>query len=381
MSRLNLLILIFSWISISCLKVENTEVIVTSKRLYENYVGKKGTIVIEAEPESEFITQDTSKTTYFKSKIVQEPNYSKEVDCGFWKAEGEDLFIFCNIGEDIPQGNYSLSFRETSTINYNNYLVTLSQNENLEFIKYDRNIIDLYAEKQNIIVEKDKEIYELKFKISSYNQEPIMINYFIFPDCTQEKNNEIVCKITKGQLESILMTKEESRLSVMYISYIRRAKAFPLIPIIDVVYNNIEKTDVYVGITRLLENVVEFDTLIAYETNVTDINNVLSALSSFDLVFKNNNGGKKECSCSFQKYDANPLLIVCFMNNDGTNWLEEITEEKSYNDLNIKYNFKIRPVNNEEKIYCNRNVYGTMVFWTHPQVLDFTKNDNLIIEY
>ena len=33
----------------------------------------------------------------------------------------------------------------------------------------------------------------------------------------------------------------------------------------------IPKKDIYIGITKLVENVAEHDTLIAYKTNVTDI--------------------------------------------------------------------------------------------------------------
>lgn len=134
------------------------------------------------------------------------------------------------------------------------------------------NIIDLYSDKQTINVEKDKENYELKFKISSYNKEPIMLTFLLFPDCSQT-NDELICKITKSQLENVLI-QNESQLSVFYISYIERSSLFPLIPSIDVTYNNIEKTDVYIGITRLIENVCEYGTAIAYETDVTNINNV-----------------------------------------------------------------------------------------------------------
>ena len=153
-----------------------------------------------------------------------------------------------------------------------------------------------------------------------------------------------------------------------------------MIPYIDVIYNDIEKINVYVGITKLIENVADHDTPIAYETNITNINNILMDSEAFNLYFMNDNGGEEDCSCSFRKYDAKPLLLVCFVNNEGTNWLKEITQEQIYDDLNIKYNFRIQPVNNEEKIYSKRGS-GTLIFWTHPEVLDFTKSDSLIIEY
>ena len=102
---------------------------------------------------------------------------------------------------------------------------------------------------------------------------------------------------------------------------------------------------------------------------------------TFKLRFANNNGGDKNCYCGFRKYDDIPLLIICFINNQGTNWLKEITEEIIIDNANIKYNFRIQTVNNEEKIDCNTEARGTMFFWIYPEIFDFTKSDSLIIEY
>ena len=100
-----------------------------------------------------------------------------------WKVEDESLFIFCNIDQNIPAGSYSLNFYETPAINYKNYLVLIEQRDALEFEKLGTDIIDLYSEKQTIIVERDKFSYELRFKISSYNNQAIMINC-ILPYCS-----------------------------------------------------------------------------------------------------------------------------------------------------------------------------------------------------
>ena len=380
MSGLKTLIFILGYfLSINCLKEKNNPITISLVNLYEGYTGKKGTIVIKVDTTQAFDNiKDTSKSTCFNAKITDEKSNSFSIDCGFWKAENEDLFIFCNIGENIAAGNYSLNFRETPEISYSDYIITLNQNSDLKFTKYDANIIDLYSDKPTIIVEKNKDNYELKFKISSYNQEPILFSYFFFLDCSQ-KNDELICIITKKQLESI-QTENGAKLYITYISYIGRSKKFPLIPYIDVIYNDIEKTDVYVGITELIENITEKGTVMAYKTNVTDISNVITNIKSFTLDFENINDKEGSCSCAFRKYDDTPLLIICAMENDGTNWLKAITNEKIYNNLNNKYNFRIQPVNNREKIIYHKNG-GSIIHWIHPQTLDFTKSDTLIIEY
>ena len=77
--------------------------------------------------------------------------------------------------------------------------------------------------------------------------------------------------------------------------------SFPLIPYINVKFNDIQKIDAYIGITKLIENIVEFDTYAAYETNVTNINNVIMYLPSFELDFMNNIIGEKKYGCAFKK--------------------------------------------------------------------------------
>ena len=80
----------------------------------------------------------------------------------------------------------------------------------LDFTKSDEEIVDLYSDKKTINVEEVKDNYELRFKISSYNQEPIMIGDIetTFIDCSKQ-NEDLVCIITKNQIESLLISKEK----------------------------------------------------------------------------------------------------------------------------------------------------------------------------
>ena len=315
-------------------KITLTRITLTLGSLYAENIGKKGTIVISAFTNLEFNIIDTTKSVFFKSNIINGQSDEYEVDCGFWKAKNDRLYMFCNIGENIPAGNYILNPGQTSGITYDDYSINFYQKTTLQFEKKDTNIIDLYSDEQTITLEKDKDIYDLTFKISSYNQEKIMLNYSVFPDCRQE-SNELLCQVTKNQLESMIM-KNESSLAITYISDFGRSEKFPLIPMINVIDNINEKTDVYVGIKRLIENVAEFGTLIAYETNVTNIDNILMDFEAFKLPFSNNIDEDENCDCSFRKYDDTPLLIICFINIEGTNWLKEITEEIIIDEKNIK---------------------------------------------
>ena len=118
MIRLKLLIFILgSFLCVNCIKEENEAIIINLRNLYEDYTGKKGTLVVVAESDKTFDIKDTSKQTIFRIPITNEKSDSYIVGCGFWKAELENLFIFCNIREEIPAGNYSLNFSQAYNIN------------------------------------------------------------------------------------------------------------------------------------------------------------------------------------------------------------------------------------------------------------------------
>ena len=125
----------------------------------------------------------------------------------------------------------------------------------------------------------------------------------------------------------------------------------------------------------MLENVAERDTLIAYETNITDISKVYTILERFQLKFESI--GNRYCA--FRKYDNTPLLIVCWT-KPGNYSLADIDQEIKLENLNIKYNFRIQIVKNNEIINVSDS-YGTFINFVFPEILDFTSNDSLIIEY
>ena len=141
MERIKILILIFGrFLSIICLRDKNEEITIRIRKLYDNFTGKKGTLVIEVE-ESTLDIENTSKNTCFKTQISNERN-SYQVNCGFWKAIDQNLFIFCDIGEDIPAGKYSINLKNTPKISYSGYTISLVQYGDSEITKYDTNIID-----------------------------------------------------------------------------------------------------------------------------------------------------------------------------------------------------------------------------------------------
>ena len=321
---------------------------------------------------------DITRETNFTVNITK-GNENFSVEWGFWRETiNDNLYIYCNINEDINEGNYTINFNGLPYVIYQDYNITFKQERDLEFEKLDMDIVDLYSVKQKIEIEKNVDTYKLNFKIVSYNQQKIFLG--IIPLDCQEEKSDLICDIKKSDLEVILA----DNISKLPVSSFQRK--FPLIPSVSIIYNYTQKTDVYIGITKLIENVSEHDTLIAYETNVTDISNVIT--NSYDttigerieLEFYNENNETKRHICHLRKYDATPLLMVCWVGGNNVSWLKEIENEQIYNNLNIRYNFRILPVINEEKIYYEP-AYGDYITRIYPQVLDFRKNDNLFIDY
>ena len=124
----------------------------------------------------------------------------------------------------------------------------------------------------------------------------------------------------------------------------------------------------------------EKDTYIAYETNVTNIDNVITSFDDMKLDFENDGGDIRKEECSLRKYDNTSLYIICSVHEEGNYFLKEITEEKIYNNINVKYNFRIQPIKNTEKIYFEIKD-GTAIIWLYPQIMNFTEKDTCYIKY
>ena len=127
-----------------------------------------------------------------------------------------------------------------------------------------------------------------------------------------------------------------------------------------------------------MEKTSETETTIAYETNVTNIDNDQTEYKYFSLDFNNTDSGSRAWECLFRKYDETPLLVVCFVvRREGIHWLQEITQEIIKDDLNIKYRFRLQPVKIVDKIEVKK-IHSSFIYYFYPPELDFPKNDSFI---
>ena len=368
-------------LSINCIEEETKNIVLSKIGIRVQTIGKKGTAIIYYRQEGQVQEfKDTKKQPSFDSTIYNEGKaYTSK--CGVFngRESSEYIYVFCNFDESMPAGTYSLSLAG-KTFNYLNYHITLNDGT-FDIQKVDKNIIDLYSAPQTITIDNSFNNGELTFNIVSYNQEMIMLDYHIILECNV-KDNILHCPLIRKELLAYLQ-KDTNEFEIQYLDTSKyEEKPLYLVSPIKIIIKDIRKKDISVNIKKLLVDTNEHDVPIAYETDVTDVSNfyLFKSRANFQLKFMNENdkGEKKEAegSCNFLKYDNNPLYLVCWINGEKINWLNEITSEEKVENKNILYNYKIQKLKNEEKIQYKGD--GSFIYRYHPKVIDFTKNSGPI---
>ena len=346
----------------------------------DTIIGQKGilSLIIEyIDAQNIFDPLDIEEKTKFKATISKESYENSEINCRLFKYQSLDfiLLILCNIDETIPKGEYFIKFNSVK-LNYKEYEINIEQSNDLSFEKKDINTVDIYSKKQLITVEDNKDTIELKFNIYSYNNENLFLcekGSFYKLDSCKIKDDELICKVPKTKLEEFLPYNGLG-FGLCYTNDDKNIDFIFLVEEIEINYN-LTKKDVYVEITKLISNTAYSGNTIAYETNVTDISNVWTSMFNFNFKMPFNG---EFAFCGFVKYEKNPLLMVCEA-NEKIRSLGKIEKAIEVNDINIKYNYKIQPVTNNEIIKVNSSINDTYFTLIYPEVLDFTSSDSLKI--
>jgi hypothetical protein len=113
--------------------------------------------------------------------------------------------------------------------------------------------------------------------------------------------------------------------------------------------------------------------MIAYETNVKNIKDVHSKMFTLTLA----NGRNIDC---FLKKTINiSLTMICKLDIEFEFSLGKVEKTTVLNNINIKYNFVIQPINNNEK--CVIYDYGGALMFSIPKVLNFTSQDTITVDF
>ena len=174
----------------------------------------------------------------------------------------------------------------------------------------DYKIPFLYNEKQEITINEEIDKYQFKFKIESYNEDILFIyhnnSYIILDDCSKD-NRELICEIDKDQLEENLVISKNTAFKLKSFHDGLGTVSFNSVLDININFNISEKKDIIVDITNILCEVSESGATVAYETNITDIPNMLTdffEMSFYDLLGDEYING----SCYFKKI----VRMLCY---------------------------------------------------------------------
>ena len=319
------------------------------------------------------------------SKLSFEGRFSNNMDnkvinsvCHLWEPLNENIRLICKINDNFDNELQIIYLNELS-IKYKEYTLFIYTNaKNLYAQKLSSSISFLYSDKQKINLDDKIDSYKLSFKKELYNKEQLILFSDklrnIKLDCT-EKNEEIICDITKDKITQIISHKEEK----CFISQI--TNSYEILPInsilvITFTYDNAPKKEINIEIMKLLTPFVDLDNFIVYETNITDI----SIITTDYFNIKQNTNDIM--NCLFKKNsekDDDKLLLLCNAITPGKYTLGNI-DEITLDDINILYNFKISKTQNDDEFVISSE-RDAIIYSVYPEEIDFNKKDSFIIIY
>ena len=330
-----------------------------------------------------FNASDIEEKTSFETTIVIDNDKtanSIDVTCKLWKPIDEKLNMYCKLNNNLTYGEHSFNL-SSSSFYYNDKKFDIIQNaKSLNLFQLNETLPFLYSSKQILNIDEKTESCELILKIGEYNNEPLFMQegdsgLITLNECTVE-GKELICKIKKDTIEEFA-TNNGQKFDIYYFMLDNKDIIlfnFNDYTIYDIYINyTLDKTDIYVEITKLLENNIDFGNYIAYETNVSNISNV-DTKKFFTLKLSTGNN----IECLLKKTEEISLVMICLISKGGEFSLGEIENQTIVENTNIKYNFIIQPINNTEK--CIISGDGGIMLFAIQKMLDFTLYDSIIID-
>ena len=378
---LNLILLEFLFFTIKCLKIntltdeekDSKEDIINLKitkdlNQEDKYVEKDDVIIsFKTDYKDDENKFDISQSV-FETKIKDDLNNTYNAACKLWKPLDDNIRVICNFTGNINKDASSINLNNITFQYDNKYNITIIQTEQIRVIPLEVHIPFIYSNSQTINIEEDKSTstYELKFNVSKYNKEFIVIQngdsehgQLIIDNCKNNENNgkKLICIFKKEDILEILCD----------FGYYNLSDA----GIITINYNGKNKEDIYINITEVKDKEIYNDRYITFDTNVSSIDNIVS--KKFNLIF-NRGEEKKEVPCFFKKSKTKKLLLLCSVKNLDNYHLGPSKELIELSDIHYKYNFKIIPMASNISFTIDKSQINVYNFYNnYPKVLDFTK--------
>ena len=330
-----------------------------------------------------FDIYDIEDKTSFSMTFLDELKYEHHGRCRLWKPKNDKLRVFCHLNEPFENNTQIISLYETK-FNYKNYTVFILPQDTYNVEKLSYNIPFLYADKQEIIIDENTNSYKFKFKKEVYNNELIYIyrgtSYTILDNC-RINPKEIICEIEKNKLEENLVLFQDIKFQLAYLrTDFDSLNKITFDSVLDIIikYEEKEKENIYVQLTGLMNDVSESGVSVAYSTNVSLIPNLythLFTIQFYDLY----NDKYTDGYCYFKKTTSDNMYFLCDIIGDGYFYVLETENNTEINDASYKYNFVILPIEIYDIIKVSD--FGTEIYLTYPNVLNFTIEETATIYY
>ena len=379
-----LFLIIFSLISTINLKfeTENIDFFIELTATDDCYIWNNNTIALRTNitnPISIFNSSDYENIAF----DIGIKEYNKDIiinmKCHLWKPKEDNCLAICDI-EKEPLIKEFYHFTINSIIAYKNkkikfisktYSYLDSQGPNVPFIYSNQQVIDLNDE---------KDFYYFYYKTGAIQETNLILDstrelYMLPVDNCDVKQRDMICKVSKKKIESFLIYNDGSYKATIVAIFIGKdydIKKNPFTYTIEISKKEIQKTNIYVEVKRMLTPPNASTDYLAYETNVTNIDILRTKNSVFIFTGES---GNYQTSCFFKKNeDDTPLLLVCVVgNNYGTYRLKKVNH-LSLDLIDYKYNFTLTYQNEES---FTRKEHGDYILVTYPEVLDFTSKKEL----
>lgn len=384
MAICSIFIILISILSVSTKLEEETYDLVID---FQNIYGRTGLfshLTLETKlnnPENYFNLSDI-ENIFFDAKFIDTNNDHYNFTCNLWISDEEENFVsFCYLKEasyEIFEGNR----RQIKLEEYIMYFADkkykiFSSNYYYVFFTKQKEIL-FYSKNQTIDLDEEKDEYSLKFKIGGnyYNKDGLFLESIFLDNCTVEQNEkEMICNIPRIKLENI--ASPDKNLALMdldcyYMEYICSFHSF----IIMKHEKNIVKEDIYVEAIKLLNNDLDSNNAIAYETNVNNFP-ILEISNFFYLTFTN--AKYNNYICHFKKNKNMPLLLICQLSAFNGNVILKEIKNLNISNIHIKYNFILSYNKNEVVRTLDWGELSNYVSVIYPQILNFTNEENINI--
>ena len=341
-------------------------------------IGQKGTLVFITsfdDSQNIFNTSDIEEKTSFDTNITDEDNNIYQITCRLWKPNLENVHLLCDLKEILAKNNTKIISFINKELTYEDNIMHIVSNLSPIYIQqYNQEIPFLYSERQTINIIEDEDYYEIKFKMSKYNNELLFItgeDLSMIPlDNNTIKGDELICSVKKDKLEESIQKEEQLYKIKVYKESIGFINCKTILGIV-VEKKIAEKENIYINITNLLEQSASINEYIAYETNITILPNIMTR--EYDLQIAENN-----YKIYFKKSEGKPLLLLILADKLGNYSLGNIQENIILDKIHLMYNFIITPVNLKDFYEIKEEGFNN-VLAIYPEIFDFSKKDSLIL--